>query len=132
MNKPRLFGVIAGIFTAVILIVAVQMISMQIYPLPDGVSTKDKEAMKAHIAGLPDTAMYLVLLGYVLAAFFGSLVATKVSKEKYIPALIIGVLLTIGAIMNSFNVPQPLWMSLASIIVMIPLAWLGAKLVKLA
>ncbi|NNE57249.1 MAG: hypothetical protein HKN36_03990, partial [Hellea sp.] len=99
MTKPRIFGVVAGIIFAFITIVAVQLVSMQIYPLPDGVSMQDKAAMKEHIAGLPDTAMYLVLLGYVLAAVFGGWVSTKISKEKYLPALIIGGLLAIGSVM---------------------------------
>jgi len=63
--------------------------------------------------------------------FIGGLVCTPIARSKYGPAIIVGVFLTIGAILNAMAIPQPIWVSVAGVLVMIPMAWLGARLINL-
>jgi len=90
----------------------------------------DKAALAEHFSTLPDLAFFILLSGYALGAFFGGLVATLISKSKFLPALIIGGFLTLASIVNAFMIPQPFWVSLSAILVMLPMAWLGANMVR--
>jgi len=128
----KFVGILAGIVAAFIAIMAIQMISSILYPMPDGLGLDDKAGLQAHIETLPITAFCLVIASYVLGGLAGGFMATLVSKVRYFPALIVGGLFTVFAIMNGMAIPQPLWVSVLSVLVFIPCAWLGAKAVKLA
>lgn len=128
----NILGTIAGLAVAILVITLVQMVSSSMYPMPEGLEMSDQEGFAAYIKTLPTSAFLIVLLGYVLGSIAGGFVSTFVAKTKYVPALIVGLLLTIASILNSMSIPQPMWVSALSIIVMIPGAYLGAKLVKTA
>ena len=125
-----IFGVLAGVLVAFIAITISQQVSLSMNPFPEGLDYKDTEAMNTYFSGLPASAFALVIGGYIVAAFLGGLLATFVAKSKYMPALIVGGFLTAASIANAMLITQPQWVSIASIVVMIPMAWLGAKLVK--
>lgn len=127
----KIFGVLGGVVVAYLAIMGSQMLSLHQNPFPEGLDPADIEAMKAYISTLPGSAFAWVLGGYVVGAFLGGLVATLISQNKYMPALIIGAFLTMAAIANAMMIAQPMWVSVAGVIVMIPFAWLGAKIVKL-
>ena len=116
---------------AIAAITIAQMISAAIYPMPEGVTIDNEEAFNAYVGTLPITAFLLVILGYMLGSFLGGLAATMIAKAKFAPALIVGTLLAIAAFLNGMAMPQPLWISALGVLVMIPMAWLGARLVKL-
>lgn len=128
----KILGIIAGVITAGVVIMIMEMISHSMYPMPEGLELTDTEALRAHIESLPMGAYLMLILGYVLGAFSGGLVSTLVSKVKYMPAIIIGVLLSLGALANGMMMPQPVWISVVSVLVMIPFAYLGARMVKSA
>jgi hypothetical protein len=73
----------------------------------------------------------LVILSYIVGSFFGGMTATGIAKEKYNPAVIVGGVLTLAGIMNAISIPQPMWVSIVCILVFIPLAYLGAKVLPL-
>ena len=128
----RIIGVILGMVAAMAAIMAIQMLSHQVYPIPEGLDLNDRAAVKAHMDGAPVSALMIVLAGYAIGAFLGGLVATVIGKERPMPAFMIGLLLAIGGVANAFMMPQPIWLSAASIIIVIPLALAGARMVKLS
>lgn len=123
----KIFSVIIGIIVGVLGITLVQTISMQMYPWPEGLSFEDAERVKEHFSSLPVGAFLMVILSYMVGSFFAGMSATSISKEKYREAIIVGGVLTIAGIMNGMSVPQPLWVSIVSVLVFIPCAYLGAK-----
>lgn len=126
----KILGVLGGVVVAYIVITVSQVISLSMNPFPEGLDYQDKDAMLEYMGTLPASAYALVLGGYVLASLLGGLVATLIAKSKYVPALVIGGFLTLAAIANAMMIPQPQWVSIISVIVMLPMAWLGARLVK--
>lgn len=127
----KILGVLAGVVVAYLVITISQVVSLSMNPFPEGLDMQDKEAMLGYMATLPASAYALVLGGYLVASFLGGLLATLIARTKFVPALIIGGFLTAAAIANAMMIPQPGWVSIVSVLVMIPAAWLGAKLVKL-
>lgn len=126
-----IFGVLAGVITAFLVITVSQVVSLSMHPFPEGLDTENAEAMNAYISSLPGSAFAMVLGGYAIAAFLGGLIATLIARAKFVPALIIGGFLTLASIANAKMIAQPLWVSVVSVVVMIPAACLGAKMVKL-
>ncbi|MBT8140935.1 MAG: hypothetical protein HKN88_06755 [Gammaproteobacteria bacterium] len=123
----KILAVITGVVIGVLGISLVQAISGQMYPWPEGLDYNDKEAFVAFVKTLPTGAFLMVILSYIVGSFFGGMAATAVAKEKYVPALIVGFALTIAGVMNAIAVPQPLWVSIISVLVFFPFVYLGAK-----
>ncbi len=124
-------GVIAGMVAAIVVIMLVQMVSSAMYPMPEGLTMEDKEGFANYIRSLPALAFIIVIIGYLLGSLAGGFVSTKVAKTKFLPAWIIGGLLTLGGIWNGMIVPQPSWVTIVSLLMFIPGAYFGAKMVNL-
>ena len=60
-------------------------------------------------------------------AFAGGWVAARIARHRMAAALIIGVLVLAGVIANNAMIPHPLWMTVAGIVLPLPLAWLAAR-----
>jgi hypothetical protein len=75
--------------------------------------------------------MLLVLLAYATGAFGAGYVAAKTAKDQQmLMALIAGFILLIFGVVNLMEIPHPLWFAIASLILYLPIAWLGSKLVR--
>lgn len=80
---------------------------------------------------LPVTAFLAMLGGYGAGAFLGGLVATLISGRSLPrPAIIVGIVLTIGNVFNQMEIPHPLWFALVSVVMCIPLAWCGWRVIR--
>lgn len=128
----KILAVVVGLLIGGLGISLVQALSGQMYPWPEGLDYNNKEAFAAFVNTLPTGAFLMVILSYVVGSFFGGMAATAVGKEKYSSALIVGFGLTIAGVMNAIAIPQPLWVSIVSIIVFIPFALLGAKILPIS
>ena len=122
----KIFAVIVGITVGVLGIMLIQNISSQMFPWPEELKLSDKVRVKQYFDTLPVTAFLMVILSYVVGSFFGGMAATSLSKLKQ-SAIIVGGVLTLAGLANAMSIPQPLWVSITSILVFIPFALLGAK-----
>ena len=103
--------------------------SVVLYPMPDGVTFNDKEGFAAYIETLPLTAFVIVVVAHLSQAFFGGLVAAKISKKRPLTvAMIIGSLSLIGGYINMQSIPLPTWMWIEMPLYLV-FAWLAADLV---
>lgn len=123
-----LFGVIAGVAGAVLVISLVQLFSNYLYPIPPGFDKTDPIVLAAFVSQLPITALLLVLASYVLGSLFGGFVATKVSKQYPLPAVVVSGFLTVGAVLTLVTIPHPAWFSVLTAICFLPMALVGARL----
>lgn len=90
---------------------------------------KDREAIRALLATAPVTAFLMVILGWILGSLSGGWVAAKLAGRASVRhGIVLGVLLTLAGIANNLMLPPPLWFWIASLIVFIPAAYLGARL----
>lgn len=127
----KILPTLSGLATAVIVIMAMEFLSSKIYPPPSGIDFQDPVALKAYVNSLPVTAFLLLLTGYALAAFLGGLVIKKVAKNNARrPVIILGIILTIFAVMNMISIPHPLWFVIINLLIYIPFALIGHNLIK--
>lgn len=97
------------------------------YPPPAGISLENKVALTEYIAGMPAKAFLLLLANYAVCSFIAGIVGTVVvGGNTRIPAIIVGILISLGAIYNILKMPpQPIWFVAFSILLHLPLALSG-------
>ncbi len=129
---------ILAIIVAMIAAVAIIWVSYMIGSMSAPFYPKNLEYMKpdeiaAYMRTLPVTGFVIVGIGYVMAAFAGGFISTKMGR-RWSPgmglALAVGVLLTLGAISMSLVWPQPMWFTLVSIVVFIPISLIGYRFAR--
>lgn len=129
----NVMGLIVGLAAAFFVYWSLQSINQSIAPVPEGLSTEDKEAMIEYFRSIPTSAHLIVLASYVLGAFFGGWVAGKIG-ERFIRAIpiTIGGFLLLMAILKLVMTPHPypIWFSIVGIIVHVPFAFWGYKLAR--
>jgi hypothetical protein len=108
---------------------AIVFLNIALYPMPEGVTFDDKVGFPAYIETLPLTAFLIVLVAHLSQAFFGALVAAKISRKRpMVVAMIIGVLSLIGGYLNMQNIPLPTWMLIEMPLYLVA-SWLAATIV---
>lgn len=115
---------------------AMHYLSMVFYPLPEGVTMEDAEALNKYMAITPLGAMLLVIISHAMGSFIGAVVATllsQISKWKNSTAfkyqwLVIGLIFTYAGWMNLQELTHPDWFKI-DLLFYLPAAYLGYKLV---
>jgi len=86
-------AVIVGLFIGGTVNLGTGILNVLIFPMPDGVSWNDSEAINEWIKGLPQSAFILVLVAHVSQAFVGGFVAALIAKRNMMcVAMAVGVL----------------------------------------
>lgn len=122
----RILAVIVGLAVAFLLVAGAEGIAHKIYPPPPGTNMQDMNQVKAFVATLPLSALLVVLAGWLIATFVSTWLAAKIAQNP-IPGYIVGALLLCAGIANAFMIPQPVWFSIASIVIYIAATWVGAR-----
>lgn len=126
-----ILGILAGMVTAWLLIMAFQFASGTLYPPPPGLDLTQPDQLAAFVAQAPPAAMALVLAGWVLGAFVGGWVAAKVARaHPLFAALMVGLLVLAGVVANNTMIPHPLWMTVLGVLLPLPASWLAARMAR--
>jgi len=104
-------GIIAGLFIAFVLIIAVELASAVVHPLPPDFKGTQEE-MCAHVARYPQWVLALVIPAWALAAFAGAWTAQRIGGRP--SALFINLLLTAAVLFNVSMLPYPNWFKILS------------------
>jgi hypothetical protein len=128
----KIGGTVVGIIGAFITISLSQLAMSFVMTPPTFEMMQDPERMRAFVAGMPPSAYFILAAGYALGSFVGGFVASKISGGSaagFLPAMIIGVLLTLMGIINFFvTMPgSPVWAILLCLLTFIPFAFIGNK-----
>ena len=127
----RILAVIAGCVVAMAVIFLVESISHRFSPPPVGTDFKNPESLKHMMDNVPTNSFILLLGGYILGSFAGGLTATLLSgRNNFVPATVVGGILTAGGIMDLVQIPHPLWFSAISLLLYVPFALLGYLAVR--
>lgn len=124
-----ILGVVVGLVVAMAVIFLVEGLGTALWPPPAGMDLKN-EADLAHFMASASPAMKaLVVSGWLLASFVGGWVAAKISRAHRVSAaIVVGIGIVLGVILNATMLPHPLWMTVLGIALPIPLAWFAARL----
>ncbi len=122
-------AVLVGLLAAAVVITLVETVGLTIFAPPAGIDPMTPEGMSRIVAQMSPAALLFVLLAYVAGGLAGGAVAARISRGgRAGHALAVGAMLAVGALFNVVTIPHPLWMSVASVAIPIPSAWLGARL----
>ncbi len=131
----KILAVVVALIAAFAIMMVIQMLNSILVQPPSAEVMGDPARLKEFMASLPGTAYLVVLISYVLAAFAGGFIVTKMSRQVSTGptlAVIIGAILMIGGILNFFVMlpGQPTWLIAAGLICYIPLALLGHRFAR--
>ena len=125
-------AVVAGFIAASIVMMIVETLNSRVlYPglakAAEGMT--DREAIRALLATAPVGAMLVVIAGWILGGVAGGWVVARLAKRSTAAhGLALGALLTLAGVANNVMIPPPLWFWIASVLVLMPAAYLGARL----
>ena len=123
---------IIGVILGMMGMMAMHYLSMVFYPLPEGVTMEDAEALNKYMEIAPLGAMLLVIVSHAMGAFIGALVATLLSQTsewknsnpfKY-QWLVIGLIFTVAGWYNLESLTHPDWFK-RDLLFYLPAAYLG-------
>jgi len=129
--NPTLKNILAGVAALVIsgiIVFIVENINSGLYPPPPGLDPHNPEHLSAIVKAMPTPAFLLIGLAHVLGAIAAGIIAQWISKNKRV-ALVCGSILMVLGVMNFIIIPgQPLWFY-AELLLYIPSALMGARLI---
>jgi len=125
-----ILAVLVGMLAAMATMQAFEFGSTRVHPFAPGADPADMAAWAAHVAAAPLAALALVVAGWTVGGFAGGLVAALISRRhRRGAALTVGALIVCGVIAVNAMFAHPLWMLVAGLLLPLPAAWLGARLV---
>ena len=111
------------------MIFVLEAINHIFYPPPANIDFSDKAALTAYMENLSAMAFVWLLLSWMAGTFIagivGALVNRSASKNS---AIIIGVILALGSIINMTMIPHPTWLIIVASVAYVPTAYAGARL----
>ena len=125
-------AVAAGFIAASIVMMIVETINGRIlHPelakAADGVT--DRDTIRALLATAPVGAFLVVIAGWILGGVAGGWLTARLAAHATARhGLLLGALLTLAGVANNLMVPPPLWFWIASLVVLMPAAYMGARL----
>ena len=118
-----------GLGATFALIVMFEAIGGQIWTFTNGVNMNDRESLRVALAHAPTSAMIFLIASYGVAGFVGSFLARKMAGGLNTrPSRIVAIGLLVACAFNTVSTPEPMWVSIASVLIPLPAAWLGMKM----
>lgn len=126
----KLIGVIAGIITGYVVVVAVEFANSLMF-VPQGIDPTNEEQMLNVVAGFPAAAFLILLLGWFLGALVGAWVAGRVGRSR-LSGYIVAIFFLLATVSNFFFLPHPLWVMGTGVVLTLLGGFVGARAGKQA
>ena len=99
-------------------------------PLPEGLNTSSREALKAALPLLRTEDFIFPFLAHAMGTFTSAFVVTAWATAKQLRySLLFGGLFFLGGLTTIIGMPSPLWFSILDLAVAyFPMAWVGYKM----
>jgi hypothetical protein len=126
MGEAIMLRVIGAVLLAAIVnfivVFALEIPSAMLFPVPAGVNMDDPVMMKGFVAALPVGAKLMVLFAWAAGVAAGSSVAMLVSRRVRWTAWAAGAISLAGVVWSLIEIPHPLWMMVAGVVIPIAVA----------
>ena len=106
-------GVLIGLIVAFVLVVALELFSAVVHPVPEGF-TGTMEEMCRLVENYPQWILAVAVAAWAVTALLSTWVAKKIGNLY--SALIVGLLLLAALVMNLSMLPYPIWFKVANLI----------------
>ena len=125
-------AVVAGFIVASIVMMIIESINGR-FLFPElgkaAEGATDREKIRALVAGAPVGALLVVIVGWILGGIAGGWTTARLSARSTLRhGLVLGALLMLAGVANNLMIPPPLWFWIASVVVLMPAAYFGARL----
>jgi len=128
-----ILAVVVALIVAFAIITIVEMLGATVVLPPSSEVLKDSTATRQYMMNLPTLAYVMVVIGWVLGAFAAGFIVTKMSRRESpgitLP-IVVGALMTVGAIVNFVMLPHPTWFIIVGLLVFIPLSLFGHRFAR--
>jgi hypothetical protein len=125
-------AVVAGFIVASIVMMIVETLNGRVlYPdlAKAAEGATDREKIRELMASAPVGAFVVVIVGWILGGLAGGWTTARLAARATVGhGLVLGALLTLAGIANNLMLPPPLWFWIASLVVLMPAAYLGVRL----
>ena len=123
--------VIAGAIGGMILISCGEWCMHLLYPMSPGSDPLRAASLADYMMNLPTQAFVILIVNYIICSFLAGAIATIVARRiSSTPAIVVGIVLTLAGLFNAIHMPQPLWVSIAGVLVYLPFTYLGYIVVR--
>jgi uncharacterized protein YneF (UPF0154 family) len=113
-------AIIAGVVAGGFLTFAIEYTNTLWHPMPPGLDLSDSKGMAEFVEQLPVQALLIVVVAYAVGSFVGTWITRRIAPDRMVrPALVTGGLYLLATISNFFQIPHPLWMIVASLVVVV-------------
>jgi hypothetical protein len=124
----RILPVLVGVISAMILIALGEAILGMLYPLP---ASAGADNMAKAIAQMTSNEFMLLLVNYAICSFLAGIITSLVAKRTAaMPAIVVGIVLTIAGLCNVISFRQPLWFDVLNLVVYLPFVYAGYLAVR--
>lgn len=122
----RIGGVVTALVVAGAIVLMIETLANRMVPTPAGTNPLDAEQLKRALeAGeIPFSSLALVLGGWLLGAYAGGTVASRMAGRK--ATILFTILFTTLVVVNLLSLPHPTWMWIGGVLG-VPLLALGAS-----
>jgi cytochrome bd-type quinol oxidase subunit 2 len=120
-----LAAILAGMFVAFILVVAVEFFGAVVHPLPEHFQGTMEE-MCRHVERFPTWVLAVVVPAWGVAAFAGAWTARR--NGNLWSFAIVGLLLLAALVLNISKLPYPMWFKIVNLLVIPGAIVLGGRL----
>ncbi|CAN5821243.1 hypothetical protein BH11PSE6_BH11PSE6_00650 [soil metagenome] len=110
----KILSMVLGAGAAMLVVAAFDALASYLYPLPV-LESGDPDALAAVVAGMPLTAKWFVVAGWLAGALAGAWLALRISDWRP-TGWIVTVVVLAGSIANIAMLPHPLWMQLCAVL----------------
>jgi hypothetical protein len=121
-------GVVAGIVTAIVCVIAIEAVCHMLFPPPPGINLEDPADLARLMDVMPTAALAIVAAGWFVGSLAGAAVANAAARQSN-PGWIVALVMIAGAVWTMVTIPHPLWMWAAGLLLPLVAAWLAQRMV---
>jgi hypothetical protein len=118
-------AIIAGMIVALVVVVAVELFSAAVHPVPPDFGGTMEE-MCLHVERIPTWVLAVVVPAWAGAAFAGTWIAGRIGNRMC--ALCVGLLLIAALVFNVSTLPYALWFKIVILLAVPTAVFLGSRL----
>jgi hypothetical protein len=126
-----LLAVLAGALASMVIVMSLELLGMVLFPLPEGINPFNEEQIRTALeeGKIPTGALVFVVTAWVCGAFAGSWLAARLALTgKMFAGWCIGTLIFLCSLMMLFELPHPLMMAIAALLLVPVASWWGTTI----
>ncbi|MCB9246797.1 MAG: hypothetical protein H6606_10255 [Flavobacteriales bacterium] len=129
INWIRVLGILAGMLIGGVVVGFVEGIGHEMFPLPEGFDSNNKDNIRAYLDTAPTLAILMVPIAWIVGAFCASFIATLIAPKYWRSnRFIISAIFLILSIAMLTMLPSTWYMWAIALLLLFPFGFMGSGL----